>query len=56
MLGRGGWGDAVTTQKGNIVIKPRGDGGSRLAEKSLERGLEQGGAVGVELVLIGVYV
>ena len=38
------------------MVKPRGDGGARLAEEGLERGLEQGGAVGVELVLIGVYV
>ena len=38
------------------MVKPRGNGGARLAEEGLERGLEQGGAVGVELVLIGVYV
>ena len=54
-VGKGRWGDMITTQKGKIVIKPRGDGGARLAEEGLERGLERGGAVGVELVLIGIY-
>ena len=55
-FGKGGWGDAVTTQNGKIVVEPRGDGGARLAEKCLERGLEQGSTVGVEMVLIGIYV